>query len=297
MEERKGIVFNIQHFSIQDGTGIRTTVFLKGCPLRCTWCANPESQQIYPELTYVKKSCINCKSCLANDPDGIVSLDDAGNVQVNPACAKKEHVAHYGAVCPAEAISVMGKEMTVAEVLHKVEQDEVFYRHSYGGMTVSGGEPLSQADFTEELLRKAKEKGIHTAIETTGFAPYPVVQRIYTHLDQIITDIKLMDDEKHKYYTGVSNELILDNFRKMRKDFPDIPVLVRTPVVPGVNDNEEEIGAIHDFVSGFPGVRYELLKFHRLGEPKYQGLGRIWEHENAELDDELYQRLVERYSL
>lgn len=204
---------------------------------------------------------------------------------------------HYGAVCPAEAISVMGQEMTVSEVLHRVEQDEVFYRHSYGGMTVSGGEPLSQADFTEELLSRAKSRGIHTAIETTGYAPYPVVKRIYAQLDQIITDIKLMDEEKHKQFTGVSNALILDNFKKMRTDFPDTPVLVRTPVVPGVNDNAEEIGAIHAFVSQFSNVSYELLKFHRLGEPKYEGLGRTWQHEKDEPDDALFQDLVERFAI
>ena len=297
MEEIKGTVLNIQHFSIQDGSGIRTTVFLKGCPLRCTWCANPESQRFEQELAYIRKSCINCKSCLKNDPDGIVSVDENGCVCVNPRLAKKCNVLIYADACPAEAISVMGKQMTVDEVLERVLEDEVFYHHSYGGITISGGEPLSQPKFTEELLKRAKEKGINTAIETTGYAPYNIMKRIYKYLDQIITDIKLISDEKHIFFTGVSNELILNNFKKMREDFPDIPVLVRTPVVPGVNDNEEEIKLIYDFVSQFPNVRYELLKFHRLGEPKYEGLGRKFKHENDKVDDTLYNHLVERFSI
>lgn len=296
-DEITGIVFNIQHFSIQDGSGIRTTVFLKGCPLRCTWCANPESQKIHPELMYVKKSCINCKCCLNNDPDKIVALDKEGKVDINPGLASKTNVTHYSNVCPAEAISVVGQEMTVSEVLGKVEQDEVFYKHSYGGMTISGGEPLSQPEFTEALLKEARNKGIHTAIETTGYAPYETVKRIYSNLDQIITDIKIMNNEKHKRYTGVSNTLILENFRRMRLEFPDIPVLVRTPIVPGVNDSKDEISTIHDFIIKFPNVKYELLKFHRLGEPKYLGLGRSFYHENKKVDEDLFQKLVEKYSI
>lgn len=288
MGEHKGIVFNIQHFSIQDGSGIRTTVFLKGCPLSCLWCANPESQNRKPELTYSPKSCIRCQSCLRQDVDGIVQWTQE-NVRI--FTEKAEHIGHYGEICPARALAVMGEYKTVDEVMNVVEQDAVFYRHSYGGMTLSGGEPLMQPDFSASLLDEAKKRHIHTAMETTGFSSYEYVQNIFSKLDFIIYDIKMMDDEKHKKYTGVSNGLILDNFKKMRKEFPNTPVLVRTPVIPDVNDSEEEIVRIRDFVKAFPNTSYELLKFHRLGEPKYEALGRKWEMGAKELDEGKWERL------
>jgi pyruvate formate lyase activating enzyme len=289
MAAERGIVFNIQHFSIQDGSGIRTTVFLKGCPLSCRWCANPESQHTSPELTYCANSCIHCATCLQQDVDGIVQRNANGEIVISPEKAK--HVCHYGNLCPAQALSVMGESKTVTEVMDIVEQDTIFYQHSYGGMTLSGGEPLMQVDFAEALLEEAKKRHIHTAVETTGYSSYENVKRIFSKLDFIIYDIKMMDDKKHKTYTGVSNGLILDNFQRMREDFPDTPVLVRTPVIPDINDTEEEICKIRDFVKAFPNTSYELLKFHRLGEPKYEALGRRWEIPAKELDSETWEKL------
>lgn len=289
MGAEEGIVFNIQHFSIQDGKGIRTTVFLKGCPLACQWCANPESQCINPELTYSKKTCINCKSCLHQDMDHIVNLDKEGNVIVHPDRA--EHIWHYSEICPTQALTAMGETKTIKEVLDQVEKDAVFYKYSFGGITLSGGEPLLQADFAEALLKEAKKRYIHTAIETTGFAPYKNVKKVFSQLDFIIYDIKMMDDEKHKKYTGVSNQLILENFQRMRQDFSETPVLVRTPVIPGINDEQEDICAIRDFVKQFSNVSYELLKFHRLGEPKYEMLGRKWKIEAKELEETKWEKL------
>lgn len=289
--KQEGIVFNIQHFSIHDGTGIRTTVFLKGCPLSCVWCANPESQKLEPELTYSKKSCIQCKSCLLHDIDRIVKKEADGTITVHPEKAK--HVCHYGELCAAEAMTVMGNKKSVQEVLDQVEQDAVFYKHSLGGITLSGGEPLMQPEFAQALLKETKRRHIHTAIETTGCAKYETVQKVFKHLDLIIYDMKSLDDEKHKKYTGVSNRIILENFEKMRKDFPNTPVLVRTPVIPGINDTKEDIMAIRDFIRPFPNVSYELLKFHRLGEPKYKSLGRTWKMEGKELDEDLWNSLRE----
>lgn len=295
MKEKEGIVFNIQYFSIQDGSGIRTTVFLKGCPLSCQWCSNPESQCMKPELTYSSKSCINCKCCLANDIDHIVDCNEEGRVCVHPEKAK--NVCHYGELCPAQALTVMGERKTVKQVLDVVEQDAVFYRHSFGGMTLSGGEPLMQADFSAALLEEARKRHIHTAIETTGFSSYDNVQKVFSKLDFIIYDIKLMDEKKHKKYTGVSNQLILENFKKMREEFSQTPVLVRTPVIPGINDTEAEIHAIRDFLQPFPKVSYELLKFHRLGEPKYEALGRKWTIKEKELEESKWERLQKIASL
>lgn len=286
---QEGMVFNIQHFSIQDGSGIRTTVFLKGCPLSCQWCANPESQCIRPELTYSKKNCINCKSCLYQDIDHIVSCDATGQVQID--LRRVKNTCYYGEICPAQALAVIGERKSVKEVIDIVEQDAVFYKHSYGGMTLSGGEPLMQPEFAAALLEEAKKRHIHTAIETTGFAVYTNVQQVFSKLDSIIYDIKMMDEKKHKKYTGVSNQLILENFRKMREEFSAIPVLVRTPVIPGINDTQDDIAAICDFIRSFPNVSYELLKFHRLGEPKYEALGRKWKIEAKELEEEKWEKL------
>ena len=287
----QGMVFNIQHFSIQDGAGVRTTVFLKGCPLRCKWCANPESQKMYPELAFAKTSCIRCQSCKKNDADGIISVGEDGEISVRPDGT--EHPEHYAELCPAEALSVLGEKQTVAEVLKEVEKDAVFYRNSFGGLTVSGGEPLSQAEFTEALLREAKHRHIPTCIETTGYAPYEHFRAVLLQLDQVIMDIKLLDDGRHKEATGVSNKRILENFRRMCEEFPEKPILIRTPVIPGVNDRLEDIKEILGFIMPFPNVSYELLKFHRLGAGKYESLGRDWEIREKELDEVIWNEIVE----
>ena len=287
----EGIVFNIQHFSIHDGEGIRTTVFLKGCPLRCAWCSNPESQRVSPELSYIRSRCIQCGECRNCEDSRAVTVHENGTVAVDVTrCVDAEN---FRDVCPAQALTVMGEHMSVEEVIKRVEEDSAFYRNSFGGVTVSGGEPLMQADFTEALLKEARHRYIDTNIETTGYAAYENVYRVFRHLDSIIYDIKILDDEKHCYYTGVSNARILDNFEKMRRDFSDTPVLVRTPVIPGVNDNEEEIRAIRDYISQFPNVSYELLKFHRFGVPKYSSLGREYKFCEEDLDPELFEKLKE----
>ena len=285
----KGLVFNIQPFSIHDGEGIRTTVFLKGCPLRCSWCANPESQRAAPELSYIRSNCIQCGECRKCENGAIVNIEENGKIKID--VSKFENAEHYRNVCPAEALTVMGKYMTVDEVIQTVEKDSFFYRNSFGGMTLSGGEPLLQADFAEALLKEARHHYIDTNIETTGYAKYENIYKVFRHLDSIIYDIKIMDDKKHRFYTGVSNKIILDNFKKMRNDFGDIPVLVRTPVIPGVNDNVNEIKRIKEFISGFPNVSYELLKFHRFGVPKYAALGRKYYFNEANLDEHLFEEL------
>ena len=287
----RGLVFNIQHFSIQDGKGIRTTVFLKGCPLKCIWCANPESQRTIPELEYISSKCINCGNCMKCDPDHIASRDIKGDIHINVESAR--NAEPYRKVCPAQALQVMGDYMTVKDVIDQVEADSIFYRYSFGGMTLSGGEPLMQPDFSRELLLEAHRRYIDTSIETTGFASYENVRKVFAEQDSIIYDIKMFDPDKHRYYTGVGNEVILNNFHKMRKEFPDIPVLVRTPVIPGVNDDEEEITGIRNFISRYPNVSYELLKYHRLGQPKYESLGREYALGDIRLDDERFERLKE----
>ena len=257
----KGIIFNIQRFSVHDGPGIRTVVFLKGCPLRCKWCANPESQHREIEEAWTKSKCIKCGEC------------------------KK------GNTCPTNARHTIGYEATVKEVLAKVDRDAIFYGDEEGGLTISGGEPLMQPKFTYHLLKAAKENGIHTAIETTGFGDTGDFIKIAGKLDYLIMDIKTLDDSVHREVTGVSNARILDNFSLIKRSFPNLPIHVRTPVIPGVNNDEKVIAQIHDFIGNCNNVRYELLKYHKLGIPKYESLKREYPMGDAKLDDELYERL------
>lgn len=292
MKQVYGTIFNIQRFSVHDGPGIRTVVFEKGCPLRCQWCANPESQRHQVELGWTKSKCIGCREC------------EKANLSCNPHF--EEDTLMWGEfteaersqverICPSKALHTIGYETSVEEVLGKVDRDEIFYSNLDGGLTISGGEPLMQPEFTYSLLKEARGQGIHTAIETTGYATYEIFEKIAGQLDYLLMDIKSMDEEIHREYTGVSNQLILENFVKIRNRYPSLPILVRTPVIPGVNDREEEIAAIHDFIFDYDNVKYELLKYHRLGEAKYESLHRAYPMGERSLNDENFIHLKKKY--
>jgi pyruvate formate lyase activating enzyme len=288
-----GIVFNVQKFSVHDGKGIRTLVFLKGCPMRCQWCSNPESQSLKPEHVFNPSRCLTskvCGRCLNACPPGALSLTDGlirynrGNCLECFACVQ---------TCPTGAQNVYGESMCVDHVLNKVEEDGVFYQRSGGGMTLSGGEPLTQHEFANALLREARRRRLDTTIETCGYSPYAHLREACLHLNRLIFDIKCLDPRKHKEHTGVDNALVLENFLRVCEDFPDLPMRVRTPVIPGFSDNEAEIRAIRRFVPRRPNIEYELLAYHRLGQPKYGYLGRSYELEGAMLDDSLMENLKE----
>ncbi len=272
--KKNGIVFNIQRYSVHDGPGIRSIVFLKGCPLKCQWCANPESQHRQPELAYNDYKCIGtseCKYCLTICPAEAIQKN-GDKIQIDrQLCTNCGLCADS---CPSKALNMYGKSMSVNEVLHTVEQDSIFYSRSGGGMTLSGGEPLLQADFATELLKEAKRRRINTTIETCGYADWEKVEQVCQYVDNILFDLKSMDSGKHKEFTGVPNEKILDNFQRLCHHFPNTPMTVRTPVIPGFNDTEQDIFAILNFIKGISQVRYELLGYHRLGEPKYNYLGK-----------------------
>lgn len=288
----EGCVFNVQQFSVHDGPGIRTILFLKGCPLRCQWCSNPESQAFYPELAFNEKKCIGrkeCGKCLAACTYGAITRNDSptptlahGRCQGCFACAKQ---------CPSGAFAVFGQVRRVNELLDTVEADNAFYARSGGGVTLSGGEPLGQPEFALALLREAKRRRIDTAMETSGYAKWPVLAGIASYLNTIIYDIKCMNEENHRRGTGVSNQLILENFKHLCETFPALPKLVRTPVIPGFNDTVEAIAEIVDFLKNKPGVRYELLPYHRLGQSKYNALGRAYPLGQAILDETNMQHL------
>lgn len=273
----RGLVFNVQKFSLHDGSGIRTLVFLKGCPLRCAWCSNPEGQFCAPQLAYDERKCIGRQACqdACRRECPVEAIAARGDGKVEISLDRCNACGQCVGVCPSRALELLGESLTVEEVLEVVEQDSAFYVRSGGGLTLSGGEPLTQSAFAARLLAAAQARGIDTAIETSGYAHWSDLEKICPHVNQVFYDLKSMDSEKHRAGTGVGNERILENLLRLCKVFPDLPVVVRTPVVPGFNDSSAEIRAIAAFVGGLPRpVRYELLPYHRFGELKYRGLGR-----------------------
>lgn len=290
LDNIKGRIFNIQHFSVNDGPGIRTVVFLKGCPLRCRWCGNPESQKAMPELAWSEEKCLHCANC-EHCTNGRIHFDAEHKLSFAGAELNREQVE---AICSSEALHLIGSFKTVDEVWAEVEKDKVFYENSQGGMTLSGGEPLAQPDFAEALLIKAHKSGISCAIETSGYAPWHVLHSIAEHLDYIFYDIKSVDRQKHIEQTGVDNVRILDNFTKLVRAYPDKTIHVRTPVIPGFNDTVEDIDSILDFLADYPQVKYELLQYHRFGIGKYKTLRRKYNMPDAKIDDKFMAILRDR---
>lgn len=282
-----GIVFNIQPYSLHDGSGIRTVVFLKGCPLRCIWCCNPESQREEPELYFDKAKCIREKGCAFCG-----KVCDISRFPANlPKGDFADHRAAFADICPTGALGVYGERMTVTEVLDRVEAERAFYTHGGGGMTLSGGEPYMQGGFAAALLREAKKRHISTAAETCGFCDPAVLREAAALLDELYFDVKLMDDEAHIRYTGVSNRRILQNLEMLSAEFPALKKHIRTPVIPDVNDGAKEIGAIKRFVSGLSGCTHELLPYHRFGAGKYALLGRRYADIPDRLDPNIWATL------
>ncbi|HEY93534.1 MAG TPA: glycyl-radical enzyme activating protein [Dehalococcoidia bacterium] len=242
--DAKGIVFNIQHYSIHDGPGIRTSVFLKGCFLRCIWCQNPESQSLKPDLFYFEERCTGCGRCAATCPANAIEIIETKSYTDRGKCNGAGECIQ---VCPNDARNLMGKEMTAQEVFQKVKGDELFYKRSNGGVTLTGGEPLFQPDFSKNILLLCRQAGIHTAIETCGFADWEQFKDVLQYTDLVLFDLKHMNSEKHCEYTGIPNELILENVRKIHHEL-GIPIRARIPVIPGYNDSVQDIHEFAKFV-------------------------------------------------
>lgn len=261
-----GLIFNIMRFATHDGPGIRTSVFFKGCPLSCSWCHNPESQSFLPDRLYLEERCRHCLDCAAACPQGAISQSD-GVVRTSDACTLCGTCAE---ICMAEARQIVGKRYGLDELIAEIEKDVVFFDDSGGGVTLSGGEPVAQPVFASALLEACRSRGIRTAIETCGFAQRDTFRRVAWLADLVLFDLKLVNPEKHRRYTGVSNEPILANLRDLVAH--DRPAAVRIPVVPGVNDSDTDIG---DFAALLRQVRpqsVELLPYHHIGAAKYRRL-------------------------
>lgn len=290
-----GYVFNIQNFNIHDGPGIRTLVFLKGCPLRCSWCSNPESQASLPQLVVKTTLCMGtgkCGDCIGLCPHGALSAGSDGKPVLDREKCLEDCSRPCLGVCPSRAMFLFGKRMTVADVLKVVESERDFHSRSEGGLTVSGGEPFMQPEFLLALLRQAERRYINTAVETSACCPYETFESAARHIDTVICDIKHMDAGKHRFHTGVDNARILENIRTIAQRRHD-GILIRTPVIPGVNDTEEDIAAIAAFVERLPPfVRYEMLAYHRLGANKYAMLGRNYPMGEVSLPAGRMRRLV-----
>jgi pyruvate formate lyase activating enzyme len=268
-----GVITNIQVYSLHDGPGVRTLVFLKGCPLRCDWCCNPECIGRDLEIEYYSSKCIKCCACFRACTRNAVNPDPELKSGFKIDKTLCDGCGDCVKACPAEALKWVGKVVTVNEVMEKVRKDKCFYLTSKGGITISGGEPLYQPQFTRELLKRAHEENIDTAIETCGYAPWKHYDQILPYLDLILFDIKHMNPVRHKQMTGVSNRLILSNLKKLSKS--GIPVVIRLPLIPGFNLDRDNIEKTVEFLSTIDNiVEVNLMPFHQLGKDKYQRLCR-----------------------
>lgn len=323
MTQSQGLIFDIRKFSIHDGPGIRTTVFFKGCPLACWWCHNPESQSAAQEMMLWQSRCIRCGSCAPACPQSAISAVDAPvgmaatavdyGSAVKGAPAPETVAVRYQtnreicivcekcmAACAADARELVGKRMTIAEVMREIERDQAFFEDSGGGVTFSGGEPLSQRAFLLELLKGCKALDLHTAVDTSGYAPWKAIESIRPFTDLFLYDLKVMDDARHREYTGVPNGLILHNLQALAEHGSRI--IIRVPIIPGLNDDQQNIEQVGQFVRNLPNIeRVDILPYHPSAEGKYERLGKEYHLPDTQTpSDEHMQEIaawLEKYHL
>ncbi len=285
----EGIVFDIKRFALHDGPGIRTTVFLKGCPLRCSWCQNPESLAPGRELFFAADRCRGCRACVAVCPNGAVAF--AENVRRHSAekCALCGQCAEQ---CPADALALVGKTMRVGELMDVIERDRPFYEVSGGGLTLSGGEPLLQKAFTKELLKRAHNRALHTCLDTSAHARWDDLEELLPYTDLVLLDLKLIDPARHAELTGADNALIRQNAFKLAA--ADVEVIVRVPIVPAITDRNADLREMASFLHKLNGaIAVELLPYNRLAESKYARLGLARPLADSRSPDAGYMKKIE----
>lgn len=260
-------IINIQKYSIHDGPGIRTTIFFKGCPLKCWWCHNPETQNPKHEIMFFEERCTGCGICTKRCPQNAISIKEGHSVVDEEKCVLCGKCTDF---CPNTAREYVGRDVTVSELMKEIMKDEVFYDESGGGVTFSGGEPLIHIDFLNEVLKKCKEKGIHTTVDTSGCVPWENLEKILDKVDLFLYDIKIMDNEKHIKYIGSGNINILENLKKLSDK--GCRIFVRMPIVAGVNDDAYHIDSAIEFLSHINAEQVNLLPYHKMGMDKYRRL-------------------------
>ena len=267
-----GNIFDIRRFSIHDGPGVRTTVFFKGCPLRCWWCHNPEGQVGRPERIFRDNRCLRCQACVVACKQGAIRLDGDQIITDDEKCTLCGACVE---TCYAEARQIVGREMTTAQVISEIERDIAFYDESAGGVTLSGGEPLMQSDYLHELLLACADRGIHTALDTCGFACWETFDWIRPHVDLFLYDLKLIDQDRHQKFTGASNIRILENLKRLSEHGHNINL--RVPVIPGINDDTGNIRAVAAFAVGLPCLnQVDILPYHTAAISKYERMHRTY---------------------
>lgn len=286
----KGIIFNIKKYAIHDGPGIRTTVFLKGCPLSCGWCHNPEGISSRPHLVYRRDLCIGCGECVSACPNDAISLTPEGIKTHSSLCKLCGTCAE---VCPAEAREFIGQTQEATRIMELIEKDMPFFDESGGGVTFSGGEPLLQPAFLLQLLEACGRRGIHRTVDTSGYADTDTVMAVAEKTDLFLFDLKLMDPEKHKRFTGVSNEKILSNLTHLAKEGANISI--RIPMIPGINDDERNIEQTATFAEKLPNIRnIHILPYHDAARNKYEKLGMNYYFNGLQTPGESHREAMSR---
>jgi pyruvate formate lyase activating enzyme len=273
-----GSVADIQRYCLHDGPGIRTVIFLKGCPLECQWCANPETQSTDPELTISSKTCFGCGACVEICPQNAITIKTQSSKSLIPHInwSLCDNCLACTDTCVTGSLDRVGRIYSASEIIAIVMHDLAFYERSSGGVTLSGGEPTLQPQFSEAILRGCKSRGIHTAIETCGACPWAELEAILPYCDLVYFDVKDLDPQRHQEFTGRSNELILSNLEQILR-FKE-KVIVRIPIIPGINDSEEHIAQVADYIQSLDSrLECELIPYHRLGIAKYKNLGRTYQ--------------------
>lgn len=288
----EGTIVNIQKYSIHDGPGIRTTVFLKGCPLGCWWCHNPESQSTKNEIMFFEQKCTGCGICVKRCPEGAITIKEMKPVIDEARCILCGNCADF---CYNEAREYVGQKIGTMELFKEIQKDEIFYEESGGGVTFSGGEPLLQVDFLNEVLDICNRKNIHTALDTSGYTKWENIEKIVDKVDLFLYDFKLMDDEKHKKYIGVSNKLILENLKKL--SLLGKRIFVRMPIIAGINDDNDHIDESIKFIKTLNNMeQVNLIPYHSMGMDKYKRLNMDYKLSGREKPaDEKMEELKEKF--